>query len=76
MTKKNTHAWGYHSSSVGTSVGTVSINNGWFAIDLPILKGKLKFSFVGYKDQEIEFTEKNRHASHLYERRCFKFTMR
>ena len=50
---------------VGTSVGTVSINNGWFAIDLPILKGKLKFSFVGYKDQEIEFTEKT-DTLHIY----------
>ena len=50
---------------MGTSVGTVSINNGWFAIDLPILKGKLKFSFVGYKDQEIEFTEKT-DTLHIY----------
>lgn len=43
---------------VGTSVGTATTERGWFAIDLPILKGKLKFSFVGYHDQEVEFTEK------------------
>lgn len=42
---------------VGTSVGTATNAQGWFAITLPILKGKLKFSFVGYKDQEVEFTE-------------------
>ena len=43
---------------VGTSVGTATNAKGWFAITLPILKGKLKFSFVGYKDQEVEFSEK------------------
>ena len=43
---------------VGTSVGTATTANGWFSIDLPMLKGKLKFSFVGYQDQEVEFTEK------------------
>ena len=43
---------------VGTSVGTATTERGWFSIDLPMLKGKLKFSFVGYQDQEIEFTEK------------------
>ena len=43
---------------VGTSVGTATTANGWFSIDLPMLKGKLKFSFVGYKDKEVEFTEK------------------
>lgn len=43
---------------VGTAVGTATNAKGWFAITLPILKGKLKFSFVGYKDQEVEFSEK------------------
>ena len=43
---------------VGTSVGTATTATGWFSIDLPMLKGKLKFSFVGYQDQEVEFTEK------------------
>ena len=43
---------------VGTSVGTATTANGWFSIDLPMLKGKLKFSYVGYQEQEVEFTEK------------------
>lgn len=44
---------------VGTSVGTATTSKGWFSIDLPLQKGKLKFSFVGYKDKEVEFTEKS-----------------
>ena len=43
---------------VGTTVGTATTANGWFSIVLPMLKGKLKFTFVGYKDKEIEFSEK------------------
>ena len=43
---------------VGTSVGTATTSKGWFSIDLPMLQGKLKFSFIGYKEQEIDFTEK------------------
>ena len=43
---------------IGTSVGTATTENGWFAITLPMLKGKLKFSFVGYQDQEVEFSDK------------------
>ena len=43
---------------VGISVGTATTEKGWFSIALPLLKGKLKFSFVGYLDQEVEFTEK------------------
>ena len=43
---------------VGTSVGTATTANGWFSIDLPMLSGKLKLSFVGYKDKEVEFSEK------------------
>ena len=43
---------------IGTSVGTATTERGWFAITLPILKGKLKFSFVGYQDQEVEFSNK------------------
>lgn len=42
---------------VGTSVGTATTEKGWFSIALPLLKGKLKFSFVGYESQEVEFTE-------------------
>ena len=43
---------------VGTSVGTATSERGWFSIDLPMLRGKLKFSFVGYQAQEFEFSEK------------------
>lgn len=42
---------------MGTSVGTATTEKGWFSIALPLLKGKLKFSFVGYESQEVEFTE-------------------
>ncbi|MDY4043755.1 MAG: TonB-dependent receptor plug domain-containing protein, partial [Marinifilaceae bacterium] len=50
---------------VGTSVGTATTEKGWFAITLPLLKGKLRFSFVGYKDQEVEFTGKS-DTLHIY----------
>ena len=43
---------------VGTTVGTATNEKGWFSIDLPINKGKLEFSFVGYKKQQVDFTEK------------------
>ena len=43
---------------VGTSVGTATTSKGWFSIGLPMLSGRLKLSFVGYKDKEVEFTEK------------------
>ena len=41
---------------VGTSVGTATTANGWFSIDLPMLKGQLEFSFVGYKSKTVNFT--------------------
>lgn len=43
---------------VGISLGTVTNAQGWFAIELPVTKGELEFSFVGYKKQKIAFTEK------------------
>lgn len=43
---------------VGVSLGTATNTQGWFAIDLPVTKGELEFSFVGYKKQKIAFTEK------------------
>lgn len=43
---------------VGVSLGTATNARGWFSIDLPVLKGKLEFSFVGYKKQQVEFSEK------------------
>lgn len=43
---------------VGTSVGTVTDARGWFQMMLPMKSGKLEFSFVGYKNKQIDFTEK------------------
>lgn len=43
---------------VGVAVGTATNEKGWFAMDLPMLKGALEFSFVGYKKQQVSFTEK------------------
>ena len=43
---------------VGVSLGTATNAQGWFAIDLPVTKGEVEFSFVGYKKQKIAFTEK------------------
>lgn len=43
---------------VGVSVGTATNANGWFALQLPMLKGSLEFSFVGYKKQQVNFSEK------------------
>ena len=42
----------------GTSVGVATDVNGWFAVKLPVLKGKLEFSYVGYQKIVMEFTEK------------------
>ena len=43
---------------VGVSVGTATNAKGWFALDLPLLKGSLEFSFIGFKKQQVNFTEK------------------
>ena len=43
---------------VGISIGTATNQKGWFAIDLPLQKGVLEFSFVGFKKQQVNFTEK------------------
>lgn len=42
---------------VGMSVGTATNQKGWFAMDLPLLKGALEFSFVGFKKKQVNFTE-------------------
>lgn len=42
---------------VGTTVGTVTNANGWFSMDLPLNNGTLEFSFVGYKKQQVAFSE-------------------
>lgn len=41
----------------GTTVGTATAANGSFALRLPITKGTLEFSFVGFKSQKLNFTE-------------------
>ena len=33
---------------VGLPIGTATNEKGWFAIDLPLQKGALEFSFVGF----------------------------
>ena len=40
-----------------TTVGTATNNAGQFVLRLPITKGSLEFSFVGFKSQTINFTE-------------------
>ncbi|MFR7875517.1 MAG: carboxypeptidase-like regulatory domain-containing protein [Butyricimonas paravirosa] len=42
---------------VNTTVGTATNNAGQFVLRLPITKGSLEFSFVGFKSQTINFTE-------------------
>ena len=42
----------------GVAVGTATNEKGWFAMDLPLEKGALEFSFVGFKKQQVAFTEK------------------
>lgn len=41
---------------VGVPLGTSTNVRGWFSIELPMQKGKLEFSFVGYKKQQIDFS--------------------
>lgn len=41
----------------GTTVGTATAMNGRFALRLPITKGALEFSFIGFKSSKINFTE-------------------
>ena len=42
---------------VGLPLGTATDAKGWFAMDLPLQKGSLEFSFIGFKKKTIEFTE-------------------
>lgn len=43
---------------MGVSMGTATDAKGWFAMDLPMQKGTLEFSFIGFKKKAIEFSEK------------------
>ena len=42
----------------GVVLGTSTNKKGWFSLKLPLSKGALEFSFVGYKSKKILFTEK------------------
>lgn len=42
----------------GTTLGTVTDAEGRFAMTLPLLKGKLELTCIGYKKKTVEFTEK------------------
>lgn len=42
----------------GLPIGTATNEKGWFAIELPFVKGSLEFSFIGFKKKTIEFSEK------------------
>ncbi|MBC5622987.1 SusC/RagA family TonB-linked outer membrane protein [Butyricimonas sp. NSJ-56] len=42
----------------GVAIGTATNKDGWFALELPLLKGVLEFSFIGFKKQQVNFTEK------------------
>lgn len=43
---------------VGITIGTATNEKGWFALDLPLLRGMLEFSSVGFKKRQVEFSEK------------------
>ena len=42
---------------VGTSVGTATNVNGWFTMPMTLKKGILEFSFVGFKNKQVHFSE-------------------
>ena len=42
----------------GLPIGTSTNSKGWYVLDLPLQKGSLEFSFIGFKKQLINFTEK------------------
>lgn len=44
---------------VGLAIGTATDSQGWFAFDLPLKKGSLEFSCIGYQKQVIDFTAKS-----------------
>ena len=42
----------------GLALGTSTNEKGWFALELPMAKGTLEFSFIGFKRETMEFFEK------------------
>ncbi|MEI3422186.1 MAG: carboxypeptidase-like regulatory domain-containing protein [Butyricimonas faecihominis] len=57
----------------GVNIGTATNAKGWFAIALPMTKGALEFSFVGYKKEIVEFTEHTGYFTCDYERGYGRF---
>lgn len=43
---------------VGLSIGTATDTKGWFSMTLPVTEGALEFSFIGFKNKKLQFTEK------------------
>ena len=43
---------------IGTSVGTATDANGWFSVVLPVKKGQLEFSFIGFRSQIVYLLDK------------------
>ena len=43
----------------GVALGTSTDVKGWFSLNLPLSKGVLEFSFVGYESKKVSFTEKS-----------------
>ena len=43
----------------GTTLGTITDNEGFFQMTLPMKEGALEFSFVGFKGKTVPFTEKS-----------------
>lgn len=43
---------------VGVSLGTATNARGYFSIELPIQQGTLEFTFVGFKNKRVAFSEK------------------
>ena len=50
---------------IGTSIGTSTTDKGWFQMTLPILKGNLEFSFVGYKTRVVPFSANKNDTLHV-----------
>ena len=42
----------------GLALGTSTNMDGWFSLELPMIKGTLEFSFVGYKRELLNFFER------------------
>ena len=43
---------------IGMPIGTATDTKGRFSMELPVIEGKLEFSFVGFQNQTVSFSEK------------------